>query len=91
MGDRCTEKVDMFSYGVILWELCAQERPSRGQLRALQCATHTPTGFPCCVAMRSDHCVLHWWFWSLVAALTSDAGHMSRLPVLSCELARMLA
>ena len=30
MGGRCTEKADVFSYGVILWELVTGERPSRG-------------------------------------------------------------
>ena len=40
MGDRCTEKVDMFSYGVILWELITGEAPARGRLRTVKCAGH---------------------------------------------------
>jgi serine/threonine protein kinase len=46
MGDRCTEKVDMFSYGVILWELITGEAPARGRLRSVKCA-RTPA-LSCC-------------------------------------------
>ena len=34
----CTEKVDMYSYGVVLWEICASEAPTGRQLRPLRCA-----------------------------------------------------
>jgi len=33
---RCDEKADIFSYGVVLWELITQEHPRRGRLRELQ-------------------------------------------------------
>jgi serine/threonine protein kinase len=33
LGERCTEKVDIFSFGVVLWELVTGERPTRGGLR----------------------------------------------------------
>lgn len=33
MGGRCSEKVDIFSYGVVLWELATCERPQRGAMR----------------------------------------------------------
>ncbi len=36
MGLRCSEKVDLFSYGVILWELITGEPPARGRLRNLR-------------------------------------------------------
>ena len=42
MGGRCSEKVDIFSFGVVLWELATCERPQRGAMRdvryALCCA-----------------------------------------------------
>ena len=36
MGGRCSEKVDIFSYGVVLWELCTGESPVRGRLRPVR-------------------------------------------------------
>lgn len=47
MGDRCTEKVDMFSYGVILWELITGEAPARGRLRSVKCAHKDTLQFRC--------------------------------------------
>ena len=38
LGKMCTEKVDVYSYGVILWELAAGEAPSGRSLRPLKCA-----------------------------------------------------
>jgi len=39
MGGRCSEKVDVFSYGVVLWELCTGESPVRGRLRPVRCGS----------------------------------------------------
>lgn len=38
----CTEKVDIYSYGVVLWEICAGEAPSGRQLRSLQVPEECP-------------------------------------------------
>ncbi len=41
---RCNEKADLFSYGVLLWEMITQEPPRRGHLRDLKvrsCTKHT--------------------------------------------------
>lgn len=37
MGGRCSDKVDIYSFGVVLWELATCERPQRGQLRDVRC------------------------------------------------------
>ncbi|PRW33901.1 serine threonine- kinase [Chlorella sorokiniana] len=33
LGEHCTTKSDLFSVGVLLWEICCNEVPVRGQLR----------------------------------------------------------
>ncbi|KAL4436406.1 hypothetical protein ABPG77_009968 [Micractinium sp. CCAP 211/92] len=34
-GRRCTEKVDLYSFGVVIWEVCTGDVPVRGEMRPL--------------------------------------------------------
>lgn len=36
LGKAITDKADVFSLGVILWEICTGEKPQRGLLRSLE-------------------------------------------------------
>lgn len=47
---RSDQRADIFSYGVVLWELITQERPERGALRDFKVnmvtLVHYKQGFP---------------------------------------------
>lgn len=38
MGAKCSNKVDIYSFGVILWELVTGESPQRGRMRSIRWA-----------------------------------------------------
>jgi hypothetical protein len=41
-GSKCTEKADVYSYGVVLWEICTGEVPQRGRLRDIRVPEECP-------------------------------------------------
>ena len=42
MSQRCTPAADMWSYGVVLWELCTMEIPMRGRMREIRVPEECP-------------------------------------------------
>ncbi|KAK9803730.1 hypothetical protein WJX73_008474 [Symbiochloris irregularis] len=51
-GARCTAKVDIFSLGIVLWELCTSETPHRGRNRPVR----VPEECPASIAALIDRC-----------------------------------
>ncbi|KAI3429894.1 hypothetical protein D9Q98_010205 [Chlorella vulgaris] len=41
-GARCTEKVDIYSFGIVLWEICSGQAPERGRLRDVRVPQECP-------------------------------------------------
>lgn len=35
-GQRCTDKADIFSLGIVIWEVCTGHTPVRGDMRELR-------------------------------------------------------
>lgn len=50
---KCTEKVDMYSFGVVLWEIVTGELPQRGRLREVK----VPEECPLEIKMLIDACL----------------------------------
>ncbi|KAL3143559.1 hypothetical protein ABBQ38_002357 [Trebouxia sp. C0009 RCD-2024] len=42
LGRQCNEKVDVYSFGVIMWEVVSHEQPSRGRMRDLKVPQECP-------------------------------------------------
>ncbi|KAI7845368.1 hypothetical protein COHA_001075 [Chlorella ohadii] len=57
-GKRCTEKVDLYSYGVVIWEVCTGDVPVRGEMRPLvaprDCPQEVVDLFNRCVSERPE-------------------------------------
>lgn len=42
MGEPCDQRADLFSFGVIMWEIVTHEIPVRGNLRGIQTPQEAP-------------------------------------------------
>jgi hypothetical protein len=52
-GRRCTEKADIYSLGIVLWEICTGEAPARGDMRAI----HAPDDCPQAIVDLYERCI----------------------------------
>ena len=81
LAQRATEKSDIFSFGVVLWEVATGQRPERGLLREIRAPEECPEG----VKALIDAC-LRWVGWGGVGG-----GGAPPLASRACMHARKLA
>ncbi|DBA85246.1 TPA: hypothetical protein ACH3X2_005947 [Trebouxia sp. C0005] len=53
---RCTEKADIFSFGVVLYEILTAEQPIRGRLKPVQVPEHCPQAILDLMTLCQDKC-----------------------------------
>ncbi|KAL0039658.1 hypothetical protein WJX77_004541 [Trebouxia sp. C0004] len=99
LGRHCNEKVDVYSFGVIMWEVVSHEQPARGRMRNLKvpqecpaeindlinsCLAEDPTDRP---SAREAYDKLKLWRDKHAAHLTEVRNGLSSEPSLSRESA----